>query len=87
MGEAHPVPRCARSTHYFIGREGQALQTDVMIKPCGPVAARQSADDRGHARTRYGAGGLYRYMIHFLAIESYVTSAFPDSQRDPANYV
>ena len=37
--------------HYFIGREGQSVQTDVMIKRV------ESADDRGHARTRYGAGG------------------------------
>ena len=31
--------------------------------------------------------GLYRYMIHFLAIESCVTSAFLILSRDPANYV
>ena len=31
--------------------------------------------------------GLYRYMIHFLAIESCVTSTFLILSRDPANYV
>ena len=30
---------------------------------------------------------LYRYMIHFLAIESCVTSTFLILSRDPANYV
>ena len=30
--------------------------------------------------------GLYRYMIHFLAIESSVASVFMILSKDPANY-
>lgn len=62
--------------HYFIGREGQSVQTDVMIKRVDQLRFCQSADDRGHAERGTVPEGLYRYMIHFLAIESCVTSVF-----------
>ena len=41
--------------HYFIGRDGQSVQTDVMIPTRGPAAARQPVHGARHPRTRYGA--------------------------------
>ena len=73
--------------HYFIGREGQSVQTDVMIKRVDQLRLvnrlmTEATPDRGTVPE-----GLYRYMIHFLAIESCVTSTFLILSRDPANYV
>ena len=73
--------------HYFIGREGQSVQTDVMIRRVDQLRLvnrlmTEATPERGTVPE-----GLYRYMIHFLAIESCVTSAFLILSRDPANYV
>ena len=73
--------------HYFIGREGQSVQTDVMIKRVDQLRLvnrlmTEATPERGTVPE-----GLYRYMIHFLAIESCVTSTFLILSRDPANYV
>ena len=73
--------------HYFIGREGQSVQTDVMIKRVDQLRLvnrlmTEATPERGTVPE-----GLYRYMIHFLAIESCVTSVFLILSRDPANYV
>lgn len=73
--------------HYFIGREGQSVQTDVMIKRVDQLRLvnrlmTEATPERGTVPE-----GLYRYMIHFLTIESCVTSAFLILSRDPANYV
>ena len=62
--------------HYFIGREGQSVQTDVMIRRVDQLRLvnrlmTEATPERGTVPE-----GLYRYMIHFLAIESCVTSAF-----------
>lgn len=73
--------------HYFIGREGQSVQTDVMIKRVDQLRLvnrlmTEATPERGTVPE-----GLYRYMIHFLAIESCVTSVFLILSRDSANYV
>ncbi len=73
--------------HYFIGREGQSVQTDVMIKRVDQLRLvnrlmTEATPERGTVPE-----GLYQYMIHFLTIESCVTSAFLILSRDPANYV
>ena len=73
--------------HYFIGRDGQSVQTDVMIKRVDQLRLvnrlmTEATPERGTVPE-----GLYRYMIHFLAIESCVTSVFLILSRDPANYV
>lgn len=73
--------------HYFIGRKGQSVQTDVMIRRVDQLRLvnrlmTEATPERGTVPE-----GLYRYMIHFLAIESCVTSAFLILSRDPANYV
>lgn len=72
--------------HYFIGRDGQSVQTDVMI---GRVDQLQRVNRlMAEATPERGMvpDGLYRYMIHFLAINSVVTSVFLILSRDPSNY-
>lgn len=73
--------------HYFIGREGQSVQTEVMIRRVDQL--RLVNQRMVEATPQRGAvpDGLYRYMIHFLAIESSVASVFMILSRDPANYV
>ena len=66
---------------------GQSVQTDVMIKRVDQLRLvnrlmTEATPERGTVPE-----GLYRYMIHFLAIESCVTSTFLILSRDPANYV
>lgn len=72
--------------HYFIGREGQSVQTDVMIRRVSQLVQvnRIMADATPERGTV--PDGLYRYMIHFLSIESVVTSAFLILSREPRNY-
>ena len=72
--------------HYFIGREGQSVQTDVMIRRVNQLqlvnrCMLAATPERGTV-----PDGLYRYMIHFLAIESSVTSVFLILSRKPENY-
>lgn len=72
--------------HYFIGREGQSVQTDVMIRRVDQLqlvnrCMLAATPERGTV-----PDGLYRYMIHFLAIESSVTSVFLILSRKPENY-
>ena len=72
--------------HYFIGRDGQSVQTDVMIRRVDQL--RLVNQCMVHATPERGTvpDGLYRYMIHFLAIESSVASVFMILSREPENY-
>jgi len=72
--------------HYFIGRDGQSVQTDVMIRRVDQLirvnrCMVEATPERGTV-----PDGLYKYMIHFLAIESSVASVFLILSRDPENY-
>lgn len=72
--------------HYFIGREGQSVQTDVMIRRVDQLVRvnrlmSQATPGKGSVPT-----GLYRYMIHFLSINSVVASVFLILSRRPTNY-
>ena len=72
--------------HYFIGREGQSVQTDVMIRRVRQLQLvnhlmLEATPERGTV-----PDGLYRYMIHFLSINSVVTSVFLILSRDRKNY-
>jgi hypothetical protein len=72
--------------HYYIGRSGQSVETDVMIRRVNQLVRinglmAEATPERGTV-----SDGLYRYMIHFLSIESVVASAFLILSRDPANY-
>lgn len=72
--------------HYFIGRDGQSVQTDVMIRRVDQLILVnqrmvEATPERGSVPE-----GLYKYMIHFLAIESSVASVFLILSRDKENY-
>ncbi|RSX55183.1 glycosyl transferase [Bifidobacterium dolichotidis] len=72
--------------HYFIGREGQSVQTDVMIKRVNQLLLVNKCMLAATPERNEVSEGLYRYMIHFLAIESSITSTFLVLSRDPENY-
>ena len=72
--------------HYFIGREGQSVQTDVMIRRVNQLRLVNRRMVEATPEPGTVPDGLYRYMIHFLAIESSVTSVFLILSRDPENY-
>lgn len=72
--------------HYFIGREGQSVQTDVMIRRVEQLRLVNRRMVEATPEPGTVPDGLYRYMIHFLAIESSVTSVFLILSRKPENY-
>ena len=72
--------------HYFIGRDGQSVQTDVMIRRVDQLRLVNQCMVRATPEHDTVPDGLYRYMIHFLAIESSVASVFMILSRDPENY-
>ena len=72
--------------HYFIGRDGQSVQTDVMIRRVDQLRLVNQCMVRATPERGTVPDGLYRYMIHFLAIESSVASVFMILSRDPENY-
>ena len=72
--------------HYFIGRDGQSVQTDVMIRRIDQLRLVNQCMVRATPERDTVPDGLYRYMIHFLAIESSVASVFMILSRDPENY-
>ncbi|MDF7664455.1 glycosyltransferase family 2 protein [Bifidobacterium sp. ESL0763] len=72
--------------HYFIGREGQSVQTDVMIRRVNQLTQVNRIMAAATPERGTVPDGLYRYMIHFLSIESVVTSAFLILSRQPRNY-
>ena len=72
--------------HYFIGRDGQSVQTDVMIRRVDQLRLVNQCMVRATSERGTVPDGLYRYMIHFLAIESSVASVFMILSRDPENY-
>ena len=72
--------------HYFIGRDGQSVQTDVMIRRVDQLRLVNQCMVRATPERGTVPDGLYRYMIHFLAIQSSVASVFMILSRDPENY-
>lgn len=72
--------------HYFIGRDGQSVQTDVIIRRVDQLRLVNQCMVRATPERGTVPDGLYRYMIHFLAIESSVASVFMILSRDPENY-
>ena len=72
--------------HYFIGREGQSVQTDVMIRRVDQLLLVNQRMLAATPERGTVPDGLYRYMIHFLTIESCIASVFLILSRDPANY-
>ena len=72
--------------HYFIGRDGQSVQTDVMIRRVDQLRRVNRLMTLATPEKGTVPDGLYRYMIHFLAINSLVTSVFLILSKDPKNY-
>ncbi len=72
--------------HYFIGRDGQSVQTDVMIRRIDQLLRVNHAMAEATPEPGMVPLGLYRYMIHFLSINSVVTSVFLILSRRPVNY-
>lgn len=72
--------------HYFIGRDGQSVQTDVMIRRVDQLRLINQKMVSATPQRDSVPTGLYKYMIHFLAIESCVASVFLVLSRDPSNY-
>lgn len=72
--------------HYFIGREGQSVQTDVMIRRVDQLILVNERMTEATPEPGTVPDGLYQYMIHFLTIESCVASVFLILSRDPENY-
>lgn len=72
--------------HYFIGREGQSVQTDVMIRRVDQLVLVNHLMTEATPEKDTVPAGLYRYMIHFLAIESSITSAFLILSKKDENY-
>lgn len=72
--------------HYFIGRDGQSVQTDVMIRRVDQLRLVNQCMVKATPERGTVPDGLYRYMIHFLAIESSVASVFMILSRNPENY-
>ena len=72
--------------HYYIGREGQSVQTEVMIRRVNQLRLVNQCMVKATPERGTVPDGLYRYMIHFLSIESSVASVFMILSREPANY-
>lgn len=72
--------------HYFIGRDGQSVQTDVMVRRVDQLLLVNHRMVEATPEPGTVPEGLYRYMIHFLAIESSVTSVFLILSGKPENY-
>ena len=72
--------------HYYIGREGQSVQTDVMIRRVDQLRLVNQRMVEATPERGTVPDGLYRYMIHFLSIESSVASVFMILSKNPENY-
>lgn len=72
--------------HYFIGREGQSVQTDVMIRRVDQLYRVNNCMLEATPEPDEVPRGLYRYMIHFLSIETSITSVFLILSRKRENY-
>lgn len=73
--------------HYFIGRKGQSVQTDVMISRLDQLQRVNRAMAEATPEPGMVPAGLYNYMIHFLSIDNVVTSVFLILSRKSSNYV
>ena len=72
--------------HYFIGRQGQSVETEAMIGRVDQLRRVNEIMAKATPEPGTVPVGLYRYMIHFLAINSMITSVFLILSHDPKNY-
>lgn len=67
---------------YFIGREGQSVQKDIMIKRVDQLIRVNDVMMHAMPTRENSSEGLYRYMLHYLASEYIVTSVFLTLSND-----
>ena len=72
--------------HYVIGRSGQSVATNAMIRRVDQLRRVNEIMAKATPEPGTVPDGLYKYMIHFLAINSMVTSVFLILSQDPKNY-
>lgn len=72
--------------HYFIGREDWSVQIDATTKRVDRLRPVNRLVTEAMPKRGMVPEELYRYVIHFLAIGSCVTSMFLVLSRDLANY-
>lgn len=72
--------------HYFIGREGQSVQTDVMISRVDQLIHVNKLMLEAMPDAHEVIEGLYRYMIHYYSINSLITSVFLILSKKDENY-
>lgn len=61
---------------YFIGREGQSVQKDVMIKRVDQLLKVNDIMVKAMPSREDVSEGLYKYMLHYLASQFVVTTVF-----------
>ena len=71
---------------YHTGREGQSVQTSVMVSRVDQLLRVNGLMVEATPEPGQVSDGLYRYMIHYLAINCVVTSVFLILSKDPQNY-
>lgn len=71
---------------YFIGREGQSVQQETMIRRIDQLirVVRLMIDSTPQPETV--PAGLYRYMIHYLTINMAIDSTFMVLSKEKENY-
>lgn len=71
---------------YHTGREGQSVQTSAMISRVDQLLLVNGLMVRYTPEPGQVPRGLYRYMIHYLAINCVITSVFLVLSKRPSNY-
>ncbi|MDO4913319.1 MAG: glycosyltransferase family 2 protein [Bifidobacteriaceae bacterium] len=72
--------------HYFIGREGQSVETKTMIKKVNQLRLVNECMVDATPKKDSVSRGLYQYMTHYLALQTSVTSAFLILSHKKENY-
>ncbi|OFQ99337.1 glycosyltransferase family 2 protein [Alloscardovia sp. HMSC034E08] len=68
---------------YFIGREGQSVQKDIMIARVDQLIKVNKLMVEAMPSREDVSDGLYHYMLHYLSSQFMVTSVFLTLSKDP----
>lgn len=71
---------------YFIGREGQSVQKDIMIQRVDQLIKVNKIMVEAMPARGEVSDGLYRYMLHYLSSQFMVTSVFLTLAKDPKRW-
>lgn len=72
--------------HYFIGREGQSVETEAMVRRTDQLLRVNNVMLHATPDRATIPDGLYKYMIHYFAINAVVTSVCLILSRNRDNY-